>query len=248
MAAPDGWSDLAPSELGLGADALDPDGFYTVTSPLTGTTWTGPQLKLMAERDADGTVTGVAISFAGTNSPVDILDYLQLNSGEIGAELEPILSAVAAFAAANGLSGEDVIVTGYSLGRAMTNVMARFADTLADGFFANAAYIGHDGPLMFEENVRVLNIGYENDVVHRLAGDSDTFLDAVAPTLPVLTGRDENFGSSTDNIILYNDLYANPLFPLGPFRSLILLAVGARMSMACLPTQSAVFPIRRFTI
>lgn len=214
---PAGWRELTPAELGLGTDALDRDGFFTIPSPITGDTWTGPQLKLLAETDASGAVTRISVSFTGTNSPVDVLDYLQLNSGEMGAQMEPLLSAVASFAQAQGLSGEDVIVTGYSLGGAMTNVMARFAETLAGGFFEDAVYIGHDGPLMYEENDRVLNVGYENDVVHRAAGDWATFLEAAAPTLPFLSGQDYDLDSSTDNIILFDDIFASPLFPFGPF-------------------------------
>ncbi|MEH7829793.1 calcium-binding protein [Gemmobacter denitrificans] len=214
---PSGWREVAPVELGLTNAALDRDGFYTIPSPLTGTTWTGPQLKILAETDANGAVTRLSLAFTGTNSPVDVLDYLQLNDGTISAEMEPLLSAVAALAASYGLTGEDVIVTGYSLGGAMTNVMARFADSLAGGFFADSVYIGHDGPLMYEDNDRVLNVGYENDVVHRAAGDWASFLEAALPTLPFLTGQDYNLVSSTDNIILFDDIYASSLFPFGPF-------------------------------
>ena len=221
---PTGWREVAPAELGLTAAALDRDGFYTIPSPITGTTWTGPQLKILAETDATGAVTRLSIAFTGTNSPVDVLDYLQLNDGTISAQMEPLLAAVAAMTAAHGLSGDDVIVTGYSLGGAMTNIMARFADTLAGGFFSDSVYIGHDGPLMYEENDRVLNVGYENDVVHRAAGDWANIFDALLPTLPFLTGQDYNLQSSTDNIILFDDIYASPLFPFGPFS--ILNVVG----------------------
>lgn len=214
---PAGWHEIAPADLGLGEDALDRDGFYTITSPLTGNTWTGPQLKLLAQTDDSGAITRVSIAFTGTNSPVDVLDYLQLNSGEIASEMEPLLSSLATFAQANGLSGEDVIVTGYSLGGAMTNVMARFSETLAGGFYDDSVYIGHDGPLMYEADGKVLNVGYENDVVHRAAGDWSSFIEAALPTLPFLSGQDYNLVSSTDNIILYDDIFASPLFPVGPF-------------------------------
>ncbi len=216
VALPAGWSDVGPAALGLGPDAVDRDGYYIIESPLTGRTYSGAQAKVYEERDARGQVTRLSVTFAGTNSPVDLADYTQLNSGEIAPNMNPLLTAVRDYAIGKGLTADDVIVTGYSLGAAYTNVMAKYADTLAGGFFADSNYIAHEVPYIYEGNDRVLNIGYENDVVHRIAGDFDS-LGGVVQASPGLMGEDYAFKSSTDNLILFGDDYANPAWPYGPF-------------------------------
>ncbi|ALN72497.1 hypothetical protein M673_07210 [Aureimonas sp. AU20] len=216
IALPEGWSKVGPAALGLGPEAVDADGYYIIKSPLTGTTYSGPQAQILEERDAAGHVTRVSIAFSGTNSPVDLPDYTQLNSGEIAPNMEPLLAAVRDYTLAHGLTADHVIVTGYSLGAAYTNVMAKYADTLAGGFFADSSYIAHEVPYTYEGQDRVLNIGYENDVVHRAAGSFPSFGEAVAHA-PGLMGQDYALGSATDNLILFSDDYASPGWPFGPF-------------------------------
>ncbi len=175
------------------------------------------------------------MTFAGTNSPVDLADYTQLNSGEIAPNMNPLLTAVRDYAIGKGLTADDVIVTGYSLGAAYTNVMAKYADTLAGGFFADSNYIAHAVPYTYEGNDRVLNIGYENDVVHRIAGDFDS-LGGVVQASPGLMGEDYAFKSSTDNLIC--SATTTPIRP-GPTarsRSTTFPAAGRRMSRASPPT------------
>ncbi len=213
---PEGWSKVTPAALGPGAGEQDFDGYYTIKSPLTGSTYSGPQVQIYEERDANGHVSGLSVAFVGTNSPVDVLDYTQLNSGEIAPNMEPLLTAVRDYALAHGLSSDDVIVTGYSLGAAYTNVMARFADTLAGGFFADSKYVAYEVPQIFDEKGRVLNIGYENDVVHRAAGDWASLTQAVEAA-PGLVGQDYRLQSSTDNLVLFGDDYASPIWPFAPF-------------------------------
>lgn len=216
VALPPGWSDVGPAALGLGPESVDSDGYYIIPSPLTGRTYSGPQAKIYEERDAGGHVTRLSVTFAGTNSPADLPDYTQLNSGEIAPAMDQLLSAVRDYALRHGLGADDVIVTGYSLGAAYTNIMAKYADTLAGGFFADSSYVAHAVPYTYEGDDRVLNIGFENDVVHRAAGNFDSLGEAVAAA-PGLIGQDYALGSSTDNLILFGDDYANPAWPYGPF-------------------------------
>ncbi|MET3611923.1 triacylglycerol lipase [Rhizobium aquaticum] len=213
---PAGWSKVGPAALGLSASSQDLDGYYIIKSPLSGTTYSGPQAQILEQHDSAGHVVGLSVTFIGTNSPVDVLDYLQLNSGEIAANMEPLLNAVHNYAVAHHLGAQDVIVTGYSLGAGYTNVMARFADSLSGGFFANSNYIAYEVPYIYDQKDRVLNIGYENDVVHRAAGDWSSFGQAVAAA-PGLIGQDYQLHSSTDNLILFSDDYASPAWPMGPF-------------------------------
>lgn len=217
LSLPEGWSQLTVADLGLPAELEDSMGMIKIESPLTGWLESGPQVKILQETDAEGNVTGLAVSFAGTNSPVDIVDYLQLQTGEIAPYLEPILTAVRAYAEAHGLAGEDVLVTGYSLGGGMTNVMAEYADTLADGFFANSDYIAHDAPNITEDVDRILNVGWENDVVFRVVGDQPTVTDAVEASSGILVPPDYDLETSTDNLVLFDGAYSSPLWPFGEF-------------------------------
>lgn len=207
---PEGWSEVSAATLGLPATMVDNDGYLRLTSPLTGDTPSGPQLKVLAERDASGAIIGLAISYAGTNSLVDVLDYTVLNEGApLAVAMAPVLEAVAGYARSLGLSGSDVIVTGYSLGAGMTNIQARYADTLAGGFFADSLYVAHEPPVICEIPGRVLNIGYENDVVHRAAGDAAGFWEAIAAADPLLSNNDGAYASSTDNLVIFDGAYAN---------------------------------------
>ncbi|QGQ71536.1 hypothetical protein [Halomonas sp. PA16-9] len=61
---------------------------------------------------------------------MDIVDYLQLNAGTIAPNLEPLLVALKNYSQANGLEAEDTLITGYSLGGGMVNIMARFREEL----------------------------------------------------------------------------------------------------------------------
>jgi len=216
MELPAGWSKLGPAALGLGANAVDSDGYFIIPSPLTGQTYSGPQAQILEQRDAAGHVTNLSVAFAGTNSPVDLPDYTQLNSGEIAPNMAPLLTAVRDYAVAHGITADHVLVTGYSLGAAYTNIMAKYADTLVGGFFADSNYIAHEVPYTYEGQDRVLNIGYENDVVHRAAGDFASFGEAVDHA-PGLQGQDYALGSATDNLILFDDDYASPAWPFAPF-------------------------------
>ena len=217
LSLPSGWRELTPTDLSLPASAVDSWGHYIITSPITGDTLSGPQAKILGEYDAQGNLTRVAVSFTGTNSLVDIPDYFQLNTGELAPNMEPLLAAVRDFVVAHGLTAEDVIITGYSLGGGMTNLMAEYRDSLAGGFFANANYVGCASPLVCDDPGVVLNYGYENDVVYRIVGDEATWQDAVAAGDPGLVNPDSMYDSTRDNIVLFDDMYASPLWDLTPF-------------------------------
>ncbi|MFQ3786330.1 hypothetical protein [Halomonas sp. A29] len=222
---PKGWRELTPQELGLPDSAVDSSGHYIIESPITGSLLTGPQAKLLGEFDDMGNLSRVALSFTGTNSPVDIVDYLQINAGTIAPNMETLLVALKGYAEANGLSGEDAIITGYSLGGGMVNIMARFREELAEGFFADANYIGHASPLIYDDPEVVFNYGYENDAVHRVAGDADSFLEALKNQGPLLTHPNTSYEASTNNIVLFGDMYGSPLWPLPAF-SLLNIPMG----------------------
>ncbi|HDQ6855879.1 TPA: hypothetical protein QBF84_005384, partial [Escherichia coli O146:H28] len=114
----EGWRDITVEELRLSSEYVDSRGFYRFPSPVTGNPASGfgPQLKVVGLFDAQQNLQKIAISFCGTNDICDIVDYTQLNNGKALSEAENLLQSIRDFAISNGLSGEDVIVTGYSLG------------------------------------------------------------------------------------------------------------------------------------
>lgn len=214
---PAGWQEITPTQLGLPADTLDFYGYYPIESPITGFLPSGPQAKILGQYDQNGKLTQISIVFAGTNSPVDVLDYFQMNENTITPNMEPLLNAVKDFAIANHLSGKDILVTGYSLGGAMTNIMAKNRADLADGFFNDAQYIGHAAPYIYDNPEVVVNMGFENDVVHRVVGNEANVRDAIEAGKPGLVNPDSHFASSYDNVVLFNDAYASPLWDVSLF-------------------------------
>ncbi|EFE9081826.1 hypothetical protein HIU27_RS24660 [Escherichia coli] len=224
----EGWRDITVEELRLSSEYVDSRGFYRFPSPVTGNPASGfgPQLKVVGLFDAQQNLQKIAISFCGTNDICDIVDYTQLNNGKALSEAENLLQSIRDFAISNGLSGEDVIVTGYSLGGGLTNIMARLSESLADGFYANSDYIAWASPLVFDGDGKVLNIGFENDPVFRVLGDGAGFWEAVKAMGPGLTTPDREYDSSPDNIVLYTDLYGSFLWNIIPF-SVLALPLGS---------------------
>lgn len=223
-----GWRDITVEELRLSEDYVDSRGFYRLPSPITGSPASGfgPQLKVVGLFDEQQNLQKIAISFCGTNDICDIVDYTQLNNGKVLSEAENLLKSIRDFAVSNGLNGEDVIVTGYSLGGGLTNIMARLSESLADGFYANSDYISWASPLIFDCDERVLNIGFENDPVFRVLGDESGFWDAIKAMGPGLTTLDREYDSSPDNIVLYTDIYGSFFWNIIPF-SVLALPLGS---------------------
>lgn len=211
---PKGWREINPSELKLTAASQDKYGYYTIESPATGNraiNGAGPQAKILGEFK-NGKLVKIAVSWAGTNDFLDIADYFKLNNGSIAPHMEPLLNKVKEYAIAQGLKGEDILITGYSLGGGMTNVMAKYREVLSEGFFKNSDYVAHASPLIYDNADVVFNFGFKNDAVFRILGDAATFQDAVEQWKPGLVNPDISYSSATNNLVLYTGAYASPLW------------------------------------
>ncbi len=197
FAPPAGWHDLTAADVELPADDVDSFGFFH------GSTSLSAQVKILAYTGTSGNIERLGISFAGTSDIGDLPDYLALAKGQYLDQFVYVLEAAARFAAAHGLTGEDVVVTGYSLGGGATNIMAERSSAVADGFYDTANYFGFDSPNIYDNSDKIMNFGGENDLVYRSLGTStDSIIEGFTEAL---VHKDREFGSSNDNTVLFND-------------------------------------------
>ncbi len=184
-AIPEDWEVLSPSDLGLSNLRLDVYGYFTDD----GSSW-GGQAKVLVQRDASGQVEKIAISYAATNELSDIYAYINLYTGIYDNSFDYLLDAVADYAQDNGVSGSDVIMTGYSLGGGAVNAAADGKYFNSGGFFADSDYIGFASP-MITTGENVFNFGFENDAVYRIENGNET---------------------SVDNLVLFDNTYSSSTF------------------------------------
>ncbi len=123
-----------------------------------------------------------------------------------------LLGDVAKFAQAHGLSGEDVVVSGHSLGGLAVNSMAAQSDANWGGFYAVQHAASPRRPST--KPAARINIGYENDPV--------SVRSTALLTLPSLGVRCAA-RPATNNIVNFNDHYASDArtccrFPFSTFR------------------------------
>lgn len=222
---PDGWRAMTAAELNIDPKNVDSLGYFTMKSPAFNAIVPGGiQAKVYVDENPDGSIARLTIAWAGTNSITDIPDYFKFFSPEMVEAIREFTEKVADFAMANGVPSKDVIVTGYSLGGAMTTIMAENQNDLAGGYFSDANFISHDGPLHSDAD-NYFNFGYENDIVYRATGGFKSIEGALEAAGPLLKGSDFNLKNSADNVVLFDGAYASPLFPFGPF-SILNIAGG----------------------
>lgn len=217
-----GWTTISAEQLGYTGKVDSRGTFYGEKDG-----YTTAQVEILGKYASDGSLLSVGVAFRGTTGPREVL--LSDTIGDVVSDLlaafgpddyatnytlnafEQLLTDVAAFAASNGLSGDDVVVSGHSLGGIAVN---SFADLSADnwsGFYQDANYLALASPTQSTTGNNVLNVGYENDPVFRVL-EGSTF-DAKTS----LGEHDADLASATNNIVNFNDLYASDALNLAPF-------------------------------
>ncbi|AZE04297.1 calcium-binding protein [Pseudomonas chlororaphis] len=204
---PKGWREISASDLGIDGSHLD------LTGSFKGENVSGSQAKVFGQYDESGKLVKMGFSIAGTNSPMDLLGYPAMIDNSYIHGYDYLLDSIKNYATNHNLTGKDVLVTGYSQGGSVTNSMYLGRDTLADGFFKDSDYFGMASPKASNSD-GIFNFGFENDIVHRLIGEQTDLSGAI---LAALKGSDANYTSTTDNIVLFDTVYALPTWPNGPF-------------------------------
>ncbi|WP_263264692.1 calcium-binding protein [Pseudomonas sp. RIT-PI-S] len=207
FSVPKGWREISATELNVDKTHLD------LTGSFTGGDVAGAQARVFGQYDANGQLTKLAFSPAGTNSLVDLAGWPAMIDNSYIHGFDYLLEAIKSYATDHHLTGKDVLVTGYSQGGAVTNGMFLGKDTLAGGFFKDSDYFGMESPKVGNDN-GIFNFGFENDIVHRLTGEQTNVGSAV---IGALHGTDTSYASTTDNIVLFDTLYAQSAWPYGPF-------------------------------
>jgi Ca2+-binding RTX toxin-like protein len=211
-----GWYTIDPETLGY-KGTTDARGTYFGENAMFSTS----EVEVMGKYDEDGSLVQIGICFRGTSGPREnlILDTASdalhdLLAGVLTADFandfaknafNDLLGKVAAYAEANGLTGDDVLVTGHSLGGLAVNSMASLSEDNWNSFYSQAHYIAFASPTQYEEGGKVLNIGFENDPVFRA-------LDGTDLTVSSFFTHDSNYNTTTDNIVNFNDYYSSAVW------------------------------------
>ncbi|AZF00187.1 Lipase [Pseudomonas orientalis] len=215
-----GWTPISASALGY-TGKVDARGTFFGEKP----GYASAQVEVLGKYDDAGTLQEIGIGFRGTSGPRenlisdaigDVISDLLAAFGPkdyaknyVGEAFGGLLKNVAEFAGAHGLSGQDVLVSGHSLGGLAVNSMADLSESQWSGFYKDANYLAYASPTQSTGD-KVLNVGYENDPVFRA-------LDGASFNPSSLGVHDKPHESTTDNIVSFNDHYASSLWNALPF-------------------------------
>jgi len=212
-----GWTVLTPDALDIPDAEVDRNGTFQGEIAK----FKNAQADVLAKYDDAGKIVQMAFAIRGTTGTIDnivtdtvgdVIDYIEFLGSEPNYTFEAfgnVLTAVKNLMQASGLTAEDLIVTGHSLGGGAVTNMAEQSDANKDSFFINANYIGfashytpEDGSSVLENGAEIFSFDFENDPVGSVfAEDQIHFF-----------GNDKNYEYETNNLVLFNDLYPTPAF------------------------------------
>ncbi|SUB82860.1 Lipase precursor [Pragia fontium] len=182
------------------------------------------QAEVMGKYDDEGNLIKIGIGIRGTTGPREslITDTISDAVADILTGLSPeyslnypknafnqLLTDIAEFATKQGLTGEDIIITGHSLGGAATNSIAQLSPDNWGGFYQGSKYVAFASPTQYESAGNVINVGYENDPVFRVLNGKQLELSSFLI-------HDADKVSATNNIVNFNDYYASDFWKFIP--------------------------------
>jgi len=201
-----GWTPLTAGSLGF-QELADPVGSFDGTTFVNG----GAAAQVF-RRGAD-----VTVSFRGTDTGTleerlqDAADYPALVR-EVRAyytRFDSLLEAVARYAEREGI--DEINMVGHSLGAGAANNLREDAGTAYGGAFSDANYVTIATPVVaayldvLNTDTGILNIGFDNDQVFKLTERVAEYFPNIAD---ILTGENQRFESTTDQLVFYEDAYA----------------------------------------
>ncbi|MGJ8523828.1 hypothetical protein R84981_002541 [Carnimonas sp. R-84981] len=223
-----GWQVITPEQLGYEGRT---DKLGTYHGEKFG--YLSAQADVVGKYNEDGQLQQIGVAFRGTGGPretaiidtaLDVLHDLDFASflailGRTNqwqdysvSAFGDLLESVASFAQKNGLEGDDVLITGHSLGGGAVNGLATHRDDFAGGFYKDANFIGFASPV---ESDGVLNIGSENDPVYGLDLDPSNLLSGLFPNGHF--SHPDTFEHGTSGLVQFNDFYADGITPQSLF-------------------------------
>lgn len=190
---PSGWTTLTGATLGF-VEGFG-TGTYNGTTYQGSSIWFGAPAARVYQKGSE-----ITVSFRGTDTGVDYLTYLDIvgNNNYINA-FSSFLNAVAGYASNPINAITSINVVGHSLGAAAANILRNVSPTQNGGIFDSATYFTVATPKV-SSNPDILNIGFENDWVYK----------TIARNTPFTA---DEFFSTTDNIVLYDDAYSADNWP-----------------------------------
>ncbi|MCB2255109.1 polyurethanase [Pseudomonas chlororaphis] len=211
-----GWKPISAGQLGY-QGTVGPEGTFFGERP----GFTTANVEVLGRYDDAGKLLSIGIAFRGTgglglgDTLGDIKNDLLAAFGPAGYAddysknaFDQLFTRVAEFARNQGLNGQDVLVSGHSLGGLGVNSLAQLSGEHWGGFYADAQYVAFASPTQSAAD-KVLNIGYENDPVFRV-------LDGTTFNASSLGAHDKPQASATNNIVNFSDHYASTLENLLP--------------------------------
>ena len=215
-----GWTVLTAQDLNLPDSRTDAFHTFSGATPQ----FKNAQADVLGKYDDAGNLTEIGFVIRGTSGPIDnlvgdttgdVLDYLEFLSAHPNytqAAFSDVLGAIRDLAAANGLSANDILVTGHSLGGGATVNLAETSHQFLDGFFVDANYVGAASHYVIEGGAGTLSNGAE---VFTFDFENDPIGGAIVNGIPQLLGNTNDYAFSTNNVVLFNDLYDTPVFSAG---------------------------------
>lgn len=212
-----GWTVLSPQDLGIPDAEIDRNGTFQGEN----FQFKDAQADVLVQYDEAGNITKVGLAFRGTTGTIDeiisdtvgdVIDYLEFLTADpnyaFGA-FPNLMGAIKDLMEENGLTPEDLIVTGHSLGGGAVTNMAERSDDFFDGFFTDANYISfashytpEDGASVLDSGAEILSVDIENDPVPSVIAEDTIHL----------FGNDTDYEYDTSNLVLFNDFYASPAY------------------------------------
>ncbi len=89
-------------------------------------------------------------------------------NGDYISAFSKFLQIVADYANQQGISSQNILITGHSLGAGAANLLRDNSTTIANGFFNSASFITFAAPVI-SSNTNILNFGFDNDRVFKVA-------------------------------------------------------------------------------